>query len=98
MKCKYFNIEYNILRNQLMGLKHILSIVTYTDKSKFCTVYRSTYRKTRSDSSEENVTNRHLQLYFYSRHLIIRSHRILWEFNAIKYDSIPWIKLCNEFF
>eukprot|EP01084_Bolivina_argentea_P200559 342949_1 len=31
--CKYFNHEYNIIRNESIGLRHILSVVIYTDLS-----------------------------------------------------------------
>eukprot|EP01084_Bolivina_argentea_P011145 20824_1 len=78
-RCTHFNKEYNIIRNQLIGLRHILSIVIYTDITDFCTTYRSTYRKIKSDRSEEDVRRRHVQLFFYSRAI----------FEAIEYFGKP---------
>eukprot|EP01083_Nonionella_stella_P219455 786117_1 len=67
--CKYFNLEYNIMRNEPIGIRHVLAIVMYTDLSKFCTAFRSTYRKLEHEVDENQVTQRHCQLYYYSRSL-----------------------------
>eukprot|EP01083_Nonionella_stella_P287443 978433_1 len=65
--CKYFHPEYNILRNEPIGLRHILSIIVYTDTTKFCTAFRSTYRCINNETSAEEVAERHQELYYYSR-------------------------------
>eukprot|EP01083_Nonionella_stella_P120906 362797_1 len=66
---KYYDRQYNIARNESIGLRHILAIVTYTDMSDFCTAYRSTYRMIEKETETHHVTARHRQLYFYSRTL-----------------------------
>eukprot|EP01084_Bolivina_argentea_P016789 31367_1 len=43
--CKYYDKKYNIVRNEPIGIGHILAIVIYTDLSAFCTKFRGTYRK-----------------------------------------------------
>eukprot|EP01083_Nonionella_stella_P019694 54691_1 len=68
--CKYFDQRYNIIRNSPIGIRHILALIVYTDLSKFCTIFRQTYRRTRKESSEQKVTQRHLELYHYSRCLL----------------------------
>eukprot|EP01083_Nonionella_stella_P238569 835889_1 len=68
LQCKYFQPEYNLIRNEPLGLRHILSIIMYTDISAFCTVFRQTFRRTNNESSMK-VTKRHLQLYYYARSL-----------------------------
>eukprot|EP01084_Bolivina_argentea_P180722 312218_1 len=67
--CKHFSKEYNILRNEKIGLRHILSIIIYTDCTKYCTMFRTTYTKLNDGETEQEVTNRHKQLYYYSRSL-----------------------------
>eukprot|EP01084_Bolivina_argentea_P020913 38846_1 len=67
--CKYYNSEYNIIRSDPIAIRHILSIIIYTDMSAFCTAFRKTYRKIHDDETEEDVKTRHIQLYFYARYL-----------------------------
>eukprot|EP01083_Nonionella_stella_P149649 475630_1 len=66
--CKYFKFEYNIIRNQPIGIRHFLAVIMYTDLSKFCTAFRATYRKIENEGMKE-MTKRHTQLYWYSRFL-----------------------------
>eukprot|EP01084_Bolivina_argentea_P204849 349887_1 len=66
--CKHFQQQYNIVRNEPMDLRHILALIFYTDITAFCRVFRSTYRKIDNESNQE-VKNRHEELYFYSRYL-----------------------------
>eukprot|EP01084_Bolivina_argentea_P218982 371489_1 len=68
--CKYWHKYYNILRNEHIGIRHILVLIIYTDLSDFCTEYRKTYRYINNESKEEQVTQRHRQLYHYSRYLL----------------------------
>eukprot|EP01084_Bolivina_argentea_P088823 160360_1 len=68
MRCKHYETEYNIVRNEPIGIRHILSIIVYTDMTEFCTAFRATYRSINNES-DENVTKRHTELYFYSRAL-----------------------------
>eukprot|EP01084_Bolivina_argentea_P251527 421873_1 len=37
LRCKYYNKEYNIIRNELIGIRHIFAIIVYTDMSDYCT-------------------------------------------------------------
>eukprot|EP01083_Nonionella_stella_P167178 561167_1 len=67
LQCTHYDAEYNIIRNKPIGVRHLLAIVIYTDCSAFCTVFRSTFRMVHANESEESVTKRHCQLYFYSR-------------------------------
>eukprot|EP01084_Bolivina_argentea_P288252 494728_1 len=65
--CKYYHPQYNIIRNEIIGLRHICTIAIYTDMTNFCTAYRKTYRKIDNETTEQQVTRRHCQLYYYSR-------------------------------
>ena len=67
--CKYHKKEYNIIRNDLIELGHVLALVVYTDLSDFCSAFRRTFRKLNKDEKREQVEKRHQQLYFYSRYL-----------------------------
>eukprot|EP01084_Bolivina_argentea_P130100 229697_1 len=65
--CKVYNRKYRMIRNQMIAIKHILSIIIYTDLSNFCTAFRSTYRRVNNETTDEEVTKRHRQLYYYAR-------------------------------
>eukprot|EP01083_Nonionella_stella_P005178 15024_1 len=67
--CKYFQFEYNIIRNQPIGIRHILAVIMYTDMSVFCTAFRATYRKINEKERVSQITARHTQLYWFSRFL-----------------------------
>eukprot|EP01084_Bolivina_argentea_P293825 505442_1 len=67
--CKYFDIKYNIIRNQPIGIKHILAVVVYTDMSQFCTEFRKTYRKIKAEETVQQVAARHVELYYCARNL-----------------------------
>ena len=67
--CKYFDPQFNVARNEPIGIRHILAVVTYTDLSDFCTVYRQTYRLMPGETSETQVAERHRELYYYARAL-----------------------------
>eukprot|EP01084_Bolivina_argentea_P082711 149758_1 len=68
LKCKYFMNEFNILRNEAISIRHILSIVIYTDVSNFCTAFRETFRRI-NDEKIGKVVQRHKKLYHYARSL-----------------------------
>eukprot|EP01084_Bolivina_argentea_P277386 473540_1 len=57
--CKYYSKQYNIIRNEFIGVRHILAIVIYTDMTHFCTKFRLTYRE----------LGKHCQLYHFARGL-----------------------------
>eukprot|EP01084_Bolivina_argentea_P096732 173890_1 len=67
--CKYFKREYNIIRNEPIGIRHILAIIIYTDMTAFCTSFRATYRRIETETEEFEVVERHKQMYFYARSL-----------------------------
>eukprot|EP01084_Bolivina_argentea_P169602 293997_1 len=67
--CKYFDPLYNILRNEPIGIRHILAIIIYTDMTDFCTAFRSTYRKINNETNADQVVERHQELYRYARAL-----------------------------
>eukprot|EP01084_Bolivina_argentea_P258121 435025_1 len=67
--CKYFDPAYNIIRNECIGVRHILALVVYTDMSNFCTIFRQTYRMINNETTWQQVTKRHVQLYYYSKSL-----------------------------
>eukprot|EP01083_Nonionella_stella_P318892 1167861_1 len=69
LRCKHYESEYNIIRNESIGIRHMLAIIIYTDLSEFCTAFRATYRAQNKSESEDSVTQRHRHLYFYSRAL-----------------------------
>eukprot|EP01084_Bolivina_argentea_P085009 153674_1 len=67
LKCKYYKADYNILRNEPIGIRHLLAIIIYTDMSQFCTGFRSTYRKIDNETKDSEVISRHQELYQYAR-------------------------------
>eukprot|EP01084_Bolivina_argentea_P079918 144848_1 len=67
-KCKYYDPRYNILLNEPIGIRHFLSLTTYSDITAFCTEFRKTYRKI-SNEDENDVIKRHIQLYYYAKSL-----------------------------
>eukprot|EP01084_Bolivina_argentea_P255644 430094_1 len=67
--CTYYDPDYNIIRNSLIGTKHILSMIIYTDCTEFCTAFRSTYRAMHPRETDQHITDRHRELYWYSRFL-----------------------------
>eukprot|EP01084_Bolivina_argentea_P034118 63138_1 len=66
--CKYFCPEYNLIRGELIGIRHVFAIILYTDISAFCKEFRKTYRKLGFETQEELIES-HCQLYFYARSL-----------------------------
>ena len=67
--CKYYKKEYNIIRNDQIGIGHVLALKIYTDCSQFCSVFRGTFRKINAETKTKEVEERHRQLYHYSRFL-----------------------------
>eukprot|EP01084_Bolivina_argentea_P112047 199855_1 len=65
--CKYFNKEYMIIRNELIGIRHILAIIIYTDFSHFCTAFRATYRRVHGETLDDDVAERHGEYIRYAR-------------------------------
>eukprot|EP01084_Bolivina_argentea_P046826 86244_1 len=56
--CQYFDIRYNIPRNEPIGIRHILSLILYTDLSYFCTKFRATYRRI-GNETETDLIQKH---------------------------------------
>eukprot|EP01084_Bolivina_argentea_P297487 512520_1 len=69
LKCTHYENEYNIIRNEPIGIRHIFAIIVYTDMTAFCTELRKTYRMTGMETSEDEVRLRHREFYYYSRSL-----------------------------
>ena len=57
------------MRNEPIGIRHILAIIVYTDMSDFCTAFRATYRRLDGEKHDSQVSERHLQFYHYARAL-----------------------------
>eukprot|EP01084_Bolivina_argentea_P201795 344884_1 len=51
--CKYYSKQYKIIRNDPIGIRHILAIIIYCDMSSFCTAIRATYRKEQGNETIE---------------------------------------------
>eukprot|EP01084_Bolivina_argentea_P010040 18725_1 len=66
---KQFNSDYNICRGDYLNVHHILSVCAYTDKSKLCTDYRSSFRRITRHESDESIRKRFSKFYFLSRFL-----------------------------
>eukprot|EP01083_Nonionella_stella_P286766 976036_1 len=77
--CTYYKKEFNLTRNEPIGIRHILAIVIYTDLSKFCTAFRRTYRRLDHETSDEEVIERHEQIYHFARAL----------YEAVEFFGIP---------
>eukprot|EP01083_Nonionella_stella_P144724 452339_1 len=69
LACKYYSKEFNLIRNQSIGIRHVLALVIYTDLTKFCTEFRKTYRRIDDEISDDQVIKRHEQIYYYARGL-----------------------------
>eukprot|EP01083_Nonionella_stella_P027538 75905_1 len=68
LKCKYYQKQYNILRNECIGLRHLFAISVYADFTSFCTIFRQTYRRINNEPREK-VVRRHRELYYYAKSL-----------------------------
>eukprot|EP01083_Nonionella_stella_P002039 5862_1 len=67
---KQFNRDYNINRGDPIVVHHLMAICFYTDFSRLCTDYRSTFRRVESkDKNDDDVRARHSHYYFFSRFL-----------------------------
>ena len=42
--CKYYDKEYNIIRNENIGIRHIFALLLYTDDTEFCIAFREACR------------------------------------------------------
>eukprot|EP01084_Bolivina_argentea_P145499 255013_1 len=69
LKCNRYDPNYNIPRNQPIGVRHILSIANYTDLTTFCKLFRETYRRLTKHETKKQVKERHRHLYWCSRFL-----------------------------
>eukprot|EP01084_Bolivina_argentea_P276244 471332_1 len=65
--CKKYDPKYQMIRNDPIAIRHVLAIIIYTDQSNFCTAFRKTYRKINNETTEQEVVNRHKQLYNFAR-------------------------------
>eukprot|EP01084_Bolivina_argentea_P037246 68862_1 len=66
--CTYFDRRFQIMRNEQVGIRHILAVIFYTDVSNFCKAFRETYRKKKGET-ERKLVDRHRELYQYARSL-----------------------------
>ena len=73
-KAKYFDPNYNILRNENISLRHVFAIIAYTDNSKLCTAFRTTYRTIEKETKDSQVTERHKQYYHWARALLLSTY------------------------
>eukprot|EP01084_Bolivina_argentea_P088529 159842_1 len=72
--CNQYDKPYQIIRNQQIGIRHILSIVVYTDIGSFCKAFRQTYRHLTETEPPQKVEKRHRNLYRYARALFEAIH------------------------
>eukprot|EP01083_Nonionella_stella_P147450 465214_1 len=63
---KHFSKAFHILRNEPIGIRHVLALVIYTDMSGLCTAFRRTYRNC-SDQTEKHIIETHTQFYHFAR-------------------------------
>eukprot|EP01083_Nonionella_stella_P175247 609787_1 len=66
---KYLSKPYHILRNEAIGIRHILALIVYTDMTRICTEFRRTYRRT-GTQSETDVTEQHTHFYHLAKSLL----------------------------
>ena len=64
---KQFSQDYKIDRDAKIALVHILCICIYTDCTKLCTDYRSTFRRLDTDKNIEDAIQRFKEYYLFSR-------------------------------
>eukprot|EP01083_Nonionella_stella_P029186 80430_1 len=67
--CTYYKKEYNLARNESIGIRHILALVIYSGHTQFCTAFRETYRRISNETNDDQVTERHQEIYYYARAL-----------------------------
>eukprot|EP01084_Bolivina_argentea_P271308 461614_1 len=61
--------QYNIIRNEPIGIRHVFAIVVYTDITEFCTKFRTSFRRIDNEQTEDEAKSRHNQFYNYARAL-----------------------------
>eukprot|EP01083_Nonionella_stella_P048009 128588_1 len=66
LKCAEYDPNHNIIRNSLIGIRHMFALITYCDLTVFCRFFRKTYRK--------NNRGSHSGLYHYARALFESVH------------------------
>ena len=73
LKCKHYDQNYGLYKNQPIEIRHILAIILYTDLSEFCRSLRETYRMIEVDNVKETeykqVAKRHREFYYIGRAL-----------------------------
>eukprot|EP01084_Bolivina_argentea_P218192 370309_1 len=71
IKSLQYRADYCINRGDKMSVPHMMAVCFYTDVSKLCTDYRSTFRNLDNDASENvnQIRTRHGKYYFFSRFL-----------------------------
>eukprot|EP01084_Bolivina_argentea_P055824 102273_1 len=96
---KQYSKPYGIVRGQPMSLHQILVICFYTDISQLCTDYRSTFRRTDADKTEESVRIRHCKYYFFSRFLFtaIEFYGDIMKDNDLVYHGLDQPFLFSDF-
>eukprot|EP01084_Bolivina_argentea_P200792 343312_1 len=67
--CKEFDPAFKLIRNELIGVRHIFVISIYTNISQFCTVFRQTYRRMNKEKTDQDVRKRHKQFVLYAKSL-----------------------------
>eukprot|EP01084_Bolivina_argentea_P289771 497647_1 len=52
---KQYSADYGIVRNEMLGVHHILAILIYTSETKLCTEYRSCFRSIYPNETEKSI-------------------------------------------
>ena len=67
--CDVGLLHYDIMEGSAIQLHHILSLILYTDNSKYCSAFSSTFRKLEPTQSFSAVKRRNSAFYWQSRYL-----------------------------
>lgn len=74
LTCKQYKKQYQIIRNDPIGICHILVLIIYTDLVNFTTAFRRIYRELDGETTTKQAEDRHQQLYHFSRYLFEAVH------------------------
>ena len=62
-----FSYDHGIEKNASISMKHLISIILYTDYSKLCTKMSATFRKITASETNDSVAKRNSKFFYFSK-------------------------------
>ena len=69
MTAKEYSVKHGILRNEPITMRHVFSLLSYTDLTNFCREFRNTFRTKSEKEDMAKVSERHEEFYHFGRAL-----------------------------